>query len=230
MTLKDDITTRVTSIFQSQWQTRDGRVVPQPPDIGLGNEAVELNATILYADLAGSTNMVDTKRRSFAAEVYKAYLYATGRVIGSEGGEIVAYDGDRVMAVFLGDSKNTNAVRCGLKVHWTVDNIVMPALKAQYDTKFQIRQVVGIDTSPLWVARTGVRGANDLVWVGPAANYAAKLTELSEYPIWITHRVYDYMNRSVTIAADGQTNMWTKRSWTQMGKLTVYCSNYWWAI
>jgi len=40
--------------------------------------------------------------------------------------------------------------------------------------------VVGIDTSALFVARIGVRNDNDLVWVGRAANYAAKLTEIPE--------------------------------------------------
>lgn len=62
-------------------------------------------------------------------------------------------------------------------------------------TTFEIRHVVGIDTSDPWVDRTGVRRANDLVWVGPAANYAAQLTERNtNYPTWITHRVYDAMN------------------------------------
>ncbi len=91
--------------------------MPDTDDLRLGNDAVLLEGTVLYADLSGSTKMVDTCKRHFAAEVYKAYLYSTARVIGSEGGEIVAYDGDRVMAVFIGDGKNTSAVRCGLKIN-----------------------------------------------------------------------------------------------------------------
>ena len=41
------------------------------------------------------------------------------------------------------------------------------------------KQSVGIDTSELFVARTGIRRANDLVWVGRAANHAAKLSARS---------------------------------------------------
>jgi class 3 adenylate cyclase len=229
VTLKSDIETRVRSIFKDQWTTRNGTVVPDTDDIALGNDAVLLDGTVLYADLAGSTDMVDRYRRAFAAEIYKAFLYATARVIRAEGGEIVAYDGDRVMAIFLGDSKNTCAVRCGLKINWTVGSVVMPLLKKQYpDSTFKIRHVVGIDTSDLWVARTGIRGANDLVWVGPAANYAAKLTELdANYPTWITHRVYDKMSKDAKYATDG-SRMWEQRSWTPMGGLTVYRSSYWW--
>jgi class 3 adenylate cyclase len=195
MALKDEITTEVKKIFAAKWETRDGTKVPEAEEVQMGNEAVEIDGTILYADLNGSTAMVDAYEKSFAAEIYKTYLFSAAKVIRAEGGVIVSYDGDRVMAVFMGGQKNTSAVRCALKINWAVKNIVMPLKSAQYpDNKFIVRHVVGIDTCKLWVARTGVRGANDLVWIGSAANYAAKLTELdSTYPTWITHRVYDMM-------------------------------------
>lgn len=231
MAIKDEIARAVKSIFADQWKTREGQVVPQPETVGLGNEAVLLEGTVLYADLTGSTDMVDKFKPHFAAEVYKAYLYATAKVIRAEGGEIVAYDGDRVMAVFIGGSKNTSAVRCGLKINWAAKQIVMPALKAQYpSTAFSLRHVVGIDTSKLWIANTGIRGAHDLVWVGPAANYAAKLTELdAAFPTWITHRVYDSMGKDVKTAKDGRS-MWEARVWKTMSDLSIYRSNFHWSI
>src|SRR5438445_9095791 len=100
MTLKDEITSSVRAIFGDQWSTREGRVVPEADDVGLGNDAILLKGTVLYADLSGSTSMVDRYKPHFSAKIYKAYLYSTAKVIRSEGGEIVAYDGDRVMAVF----------------------------------------------------------------------------------------------------------------------------------
>ena len=50
--------------------------------------------------------MVDRHEESFSAEIYKTYLYAAARIIRSQGGVVVAYDGDEVMAVFIGGSKN----------------------------------------------------------------------------------------------------------------------------
>jgi class 3 adenylate cyclase len=231
MGLKDDITDRVKVIFAEQWKTREGQVVPEPANVGLSNDAVLMKGTVLYADLSGSTNMVDKHKPHFAAEVYKAYLYSTARVIRSEGGEIVAYDGDRVMAIFIGGSKNTSAARCGLNINWAAKKIVAPALKAQYpNSTFALRHVVGIDTSDLWVANTGIRGANDLVWVGAAANYAAKLTELSaDYPTWITHRVYDSMAKEAKDSQDG-TPMWEARVWKTMGDLSIYRSTFTWSL
>jgi class 3 adenylate cyclase len=230
MALKDEITIEVKKIFSSQWKTRQGTKVPEAEDVQMGNEAVEIDGTILYADLSGSTAMVDGYKKFFAAQIYKTFLFAAAKVIRAEGGVIVSYDGDRVMAVFMGDQKNTSAVRCALKINWAVKNIVMPLKNAQYPgDKFVVRHTVGIDTCKLWAARTGVRGANDLVWVGSAANYAAKLTELdSAYSTWITHRVYDKMSDEVKIS-NGK-NMWKKLNWTKMNNLAIYHSAYSWGI
>lgn len=125
MALLDDITADVESIFGKPWTERAGLVVPSATDLCLGsNDAVTFNeATILYADLSGSTQMVDTKKPRFAAEVYRAYLALAARVIRSQGGVITAYDGDRVMAVFLGTTKNTSAALCAAQTHVGRENV-----------------------------------------------------------------------------------------------------------
>ena len=230
MGTKSEIEAAVAKIFGEQWSIRAGTKVPEASDVGLGNDAVTLNGTILYADLDGSTAMVDNSERNFSAEIYKTYLASTARIIKSEGGVIVSYDGDRIMAVFIGEYKNTSAARCGLKINWAVKNIVMPALKKQYPyVDFVIRHVVGIDTSDLFIAKTGVRGENDLVWVGPAANYAAKLTELdAAYPTRITHRVFDVMNAEAKLS-NGKS-MWEPRTWTAMNNLSIYRSTWTWKV
>lgn len=230
MPLKDELTSEVAAIFCGAWSKRDGTVVPEPEDLKLGNDGVELDATVLYADMDGSTNLVDTYKPDFAAEIYKAYLHSAAKIVKSESGEITAYDGDRIMAVFLGQSKNTSAVRAALKINHCVKNIINPAIKKQYtSTEFALKQTVGVDSSKLLVARTGVRGSNDLVWVGRAANHAAKLTSLgSDFPTWITDTVYDGMNE-VAKFSNGK-DMWERRSWTAMNNRTIYRSTYWWSL
>jgi class 3 adenylate cyclase len=133
------------------------------------------------------------------------------------------------MAIFMGNTKNTSAVRCALKINYMVSQI-NGAIKGQYTkTSFTLAHSVGIDTSKLLVAKTGIRDYNDLVWVGPAANYAAKMANLNEvgYPTLITETVYNQMHESVKVAGDKKTNMWEKRTWTATGK-TIYRTNYWW--
>src|SRR2546428_6077871 len=107
MAFKADLESEVKAIFESKWTKRDGKVVPDPKDLSLGNDAVKLQATVLYADMADSTNLVDHHKHHFSAEIYKTYLRCAARIIKNRQGNITAYDGDRVMAVFLGDSKET---------------------------------------------------------------------------------------------------------------------------
>jgi class 3 adenylate cyclase len=134
VSLLDDLNQSAWDIFRSRWNTRDGRVVPDSDDVALGNDGVELDATVLYADIDGSTTMVDTLDPKVAAEVYKAYLICAARIVNAEGGSITAYDGDRIMAVFIGNAKNSAAARTALKINWATQNVVMPAFKRQYTT------------------------------------------------------------------------------------------------
>lgn len=231
MALKDDLENEVAEIFRSQWTTRDGQVVPSPTDVKLKNDAVKLNGTVLYADLSESTAMVKSKEDWFSAEIYKTFLHCSAKIIKAFGGTITAYDGDRIMAVYLGDRKNTSAVKTALKIHSARRHIIQPALKKQYPSSdFVLKHTCGIDTSPLFVARTGVRGDNDLVWVGRAANWAAKLSDMSNsHATWISAAVHDVMLDEVKKAGDGR-NMWEKRLWTTQDNAEIYRSDFWWPL
>lgn len=226
MSLKSDLETYCSDVFRSTWTTRDGTVVPdEDSKLGLKNEAIKIGATVLYADLADSTLMVDKELPGFSAEIYKTFLYCCARIIPHHGGSVTAYDGDRIMGVFIGDSKNTSAVKAALSIKWAVDEIVMPKMKSIYTTKtFQVKHVTGVDTSELFVAKTGARGANDLVWVGRAANYAAKLAALDPSYTYITSDVYDVMHDSVKFV-DGNA-MWVKMIWTEFDNSYIYRSSY----
>lgn len=228
MALSEDLTGEVKNIFATSWQERDGQKVPEAADVRLGNDAVKLQATVLYADLAESTNLVDKHKASFAAEVYKSYLHCASKIISAEGGVITAFDGDRVMAVFIGKNKNTSAARCALKINHAVVKIINPAIKAEFPkSEYTLKHSVGVDTSTLFVARTGIRGSNDLVWVGRAANYAAKLCALrqSTYASYITADVFKVMLEKVK-SSSGRP-MWEATKWEEKG-ITVYRSSWIW--
>lgn len=50
-----------------------------------------------------STVLVDTNTDFVAAEFYKTFLHCAAKIIRSEDGAITSYDGDRVMAVYIGE-------------------------------------------------------------------------------------------------------------------------------
>lgn len=230
---KADLEAAVKKIFKDTWEIRDGRVVPEPKDLALGNEAVKFDrATVLYADLSGSTKLVESADWTFAAEVYKAYLHCATTIIRDEGGAITSYDGDRVMGIFVGDFQTTPAARAGLKINYAVQKIVNPALLNQYSSSdYEVKQVVGIDCSEICAARTGVRGDNDIVWVGRAANYAAKLTELKlDERTWITKEAYNRLNDSAKYGGETNVHMWKSYKWSQMDDHSIYGSTWTWSV
>lgn len=231
MTLKSDLESDVGNIFSQAWAETLGRVVPVPSDVGLNNKAILLEkAVVLYADLDGSTNMVDGSRWEFSAGIYKSFLLSAAKIIKAENGSITAYDGDRIMAIFIGEGKYDRAVRAALKIRWAVKNIVQPRMLKKWDTDFVVKHTVGIDVSDLRAVRTGVRGDNDLVWVGRAANWAAKLTTLpsTTYTTYITKAVYD--NLSAACKTTESKSMWDVTVWAEQKNMTVYQSHWQWSF
>lgn len=226
MALGDDLKAEVRKIFQERWTTASKGIVPESVDLELRNDAVKVHGAVLYADLDGSTALVDTKRPQFAAEIYKTYLVCAARIIESEGGAITAYDGDRIMAVYTGKNRHDKAVRSALKINYAVKEIINPAVADLYpDARYEVRQSVGIDASELFVARTGIRGANDLVWVGRAANHAAKLSARLGPVTQITSEVYARLDQSLKYGENRQP-AWGSTTANEIGNRKIYTSDF----
>jgi len=209
MTIKDDLIAKVRELSQELWgDIPDGHVVPMPEELTFGNTGRRLIACILYADICSSTSMVNSLIDTLAAEYYKAYLHCAAKIIKKNDGVITAYDGDRVMAVFLGASKEDRAVGAALELSYAVDAIINTEFFATYTTAHrQLRHTVGIDVGKVLISKTGVRIDSDLVWVGPAANYAAKLNSFdgldSDYQIRVTEEVYSALSRACLVGVAG---------------------------
>lgn len=234
MSLKADLEKATIEIIRTDlWTPRDGRVVPVPEDLALRNDAIKLaEATVLYADIAESTALVDSQSSHFAAEVYKTYMMCAARIIKNRGGTITAYDGDRIMGIFVGDSQHGEAAKAALNINWAVSKVINPTIHAEYGgAAYQMKHVVGIDTSSLFACRIGVRNDNDIVWVGRAANHAAKLSSINgDYRIYITGAVFDKMIDSSKFGGDPRRIMWEERIWTSMNNMRIFASNWTWSI
>jgi class 3 adenylate cyclase len=233
----ETVTADIDATLSAVWSTRDGRVVPDNDDLTLKNDRVEVEAVVLYADLADSTEFA-IRSQEIAAEFFKCYLSGVAKIIRLCDGEVRSFDGDRVMGVFLGDLKNTNAAQCGLHINYFFKEILVQKFRTFYSTlqNETFTQTVGIDRSNIHVVRAGVRNGNDLIWVGRAPNVAAKLSGIRDqrYATIITADVYNAMSDSSKISMSTgnppNTNMWVAHTWDAGGKYgvpTVYGSVWW---
>lgn len=214
---------------------RDGNVVPETADVNLSNGAVRLEAAYLYADLADSTTLARDFNRQTAARVVRSYLHVMSKLIRTYGGEIRSFDGDRVMGIFIGDAKRTNAAKCCLKMHWAFLNIIRPSVEAKRPALkkggYTLEHCAGVDIGEVLIVRAGVRGSNDLINIGAAPNIAAVLSDIRNPPYrsYITKAVYDRLRKDAKFS-DG-TNMWESRSIKIKNRSTaIYRSSYRWAI
>ena len=96
---------------------------------------------------------------------------------------------------------------------------------------FKIGHGVGIDTGTVLAVRAGVRGDNDLIWIGRAPNLAAKLSDLRTSPFntFMTAKVYSKLSDKAKCGGKDNRNMWEKRSWKFLDdSMTLYCSRWTW--
>lgn len=199
--MKDDITAGVRRTLQSQLIVRDGRKVPEKSDLRFlnGGGGVRLDATYAYADLADSSGLAQHVRPEVAAQIIRAYVHAAAKTFRSYGGQIRSFDGDRVMAIFVGDDKNNAAARAALALNWAVHKVINPIMFETWSDLSRIWKMthaVGVATGHALIVRGGVFGDSDMLSVGGAPNVAAKLSELRpttygpQYAIYITEEVY----------------------------------------
>ncbi len=208
--ISDKVTAEAARILNLDWNIRNGQVVPKTEDV-FDDQGVNLTATYLYADMAKSSEAAHKLKKEVTARIIRCYLDAATRIVRNKGGEIRSFDGDRVMGIFIGDSKNSSAIRAGLGIHWAVESVLRTKFASKWpDLKnhWSMHHGIGIDTGEAMLVRGGVRGNNDLVSIGAAPNVAAKLSGLRGTPnVYITNAVYK--NCSQESKFSNGNNMWS---------------------
>lgn len=213
------------------WSERTGTVVPSTDTVALKDGAVSIEAAFLYADLAQTSLLTRLCPWDTTAKIIRAYLDCSVRIIRSYGGEIRSFDGDRVMGVFIGEMKNTNATKAAREIFYTVEEILAPKARSRFksikDNDIKLRNCVGVDYGMARAVRAGIRNNNDLIWIGKAPSFAAKLSDIRNYPncVYISERTFKKIEKPKNIT-DG-TSIWRKEVFDFSGiKEYVYGTSY----
>ena len=239
MGLKADITERIDAYIQNNYSITSTRRIPSAEDLSYLNSGRTIESPILYADLRDSSGMTERHRRPTTAKIFKSFLYAMARIARNHGGEIRSYDGDRVMVIFPSSRPDENvacdvAVQTGMEMAWFFDEVLRRKLRG-YDSSLDCG--IGIAFSTMLAVRAGLSrnpDNNDIVFIGRAANLAAKLSDKAKRPnyIWIDHETYRRLDDvwkydDPLVSRRNRRPMWKPRTLNFAGaKRDTYATRY----
>lgn len=198
MVLKEfykDVDGEIDDILNENFEIEKARVIPEVTQLSYNNEGKLVDASVLYVDMRGSTDLTDSFRQTTVAKIYKCFLNEMIRAARYKGGKIRGFAGDRIMVLFDGERPCSNAVETAL----IMQNIVKYVLNPKLIRKFRDRIScgIGIDFGRMLIARVGMMrdpNNNDLVWLGQPANYASKFADQAKGgEIIISRQIYNGM-------------------------------------
>jgi adenylate cyclase len=239
MTLLEDLRTKVSGYLQGDYETFKPQGVPLPEDIPLGNKAAELDATALFIDVRQSSDITNTFRRQTAAKMMKAYFDGSVRIINANDGYVRSFNGDGMLALFTGDSRSSNAVKAAMQVKWFVQEVLSPQFRRYFannmsaiGSALDFNIGAGLDEGTIFAVRVGIKGTNDVAWVGRCSNTAAKLSSVTKPPraIAITRAVYERLKDDRKYSKGD--HMWSDEAYREFGGVNraLRTTSYWWSI
>ena len=188
MPLLNELNEKLDSYVKQVYEIEKTTLVPDADNSKLtfGNKGLSCNFAFLFMDIRKSSQLHEQYGFTKAAKIYQSFHDINVRVIEENNGFVRSFDGDRVMAVFVGNMKNSNAVKAAMQIQWAIRNILNP--------KFGVKIACGggIDYGEILVTKVGKgrdKNNNDLVWIGKADNYASHgiVTALISVPLRYMH-------------------------------------------
>lgn len=238
-TNKAELTSLVDGYLAGTYETYQPRGVPEPADIPLGKKAAKLEATALFIDLRQSSDITNAFRRQTAAKMLKSYFDGAVRIINANNGKVRSFNGDGMLALFVGDSQSNNAVKAAMQVRWYVEHVLWPKFNGYFAANAAARGGrldfsigAGLDYGDIYAVRIGIRGTNDVAWVGRCTNTAAKLSNTLHHPrsVGVTRAVYKRLNRNRKYSDD--RHMWSDERFDDFGGVqrAYRTTTFWWRI
>lgn len=171
----------VRSLLHRRPVFAEGRVLPKLDDLAV-MEGRQIEAAFVYTDLASFTKIVATQPVKSSFVLLQAFVELVTRITGHYGGAVVDCAGDRLLSVFHRPAKDYShkpVYQAITAAFW-----IQTMLRASEDV-FAAQGVttpmvgIGIDYGSATVGCVGFRNNKRLVFLGKAANNAAKLQDLA---------------------------------------------------
>lgn len=159
------------------------RVLEGEVQLGKGQT---IRAAMLYSDMRGFSELCSTIGAAATIDVLNQYLSIVCAVIQEEGGEILKFMGDAIMAIFPVESYSGSAAYQRLLDTSAADACLRAARKANQSVldwsaknpDLPIRAGFGLSLGEVFYGNIGAPGRLDFTVIGDAVNLAARLETL----------------------------------------------------
>lgn len=143
-------------------------------DLSLGGKEVE--ATIMFTDLEGFTNMSETLPPAEVSRILTTYFNATTRAILEQDGTIIKYMGDAVLAVWGTPMPEPRHAERAVLAAWGMFQSGQKEIAGRI-----LRTRIGINTGMVLAGNLGSDFRFDFAAIGNTTNTAARLETLNKY-------------------------------------------------
>jgi len=144
-------------------------LIEDPNRAALGG--IELEVTVLFADLRGYTSFAERRSPTDVVAMLNAAFGASVPIVLDEGGTVVQFMGDALMAVFNAPSPQPDHARRAARAALGMQRAVLTL--PDPDARPQFR--VGINSGPALVGNIGTAEVRNFSALGDTTNLAARL-------------------------------------------------------
>lgn len=246
MGLRQDIYNKVKDIVDTKFEVTDITYVPDINDSKLtfGNTGLQFEATVLYIDMRGSTEILNKHNNPTVAKIHMSYFHTIVKIASSLGGDVRSFNGDSMLVFFQGTTKATlcNAVIAAMQITYMLTN-KENGINNLLEKYTPINFGIGIDDGKILSTKIGVGGDSnkkDLIWIGNAVNKSVVISDARQSPYYIGISNYVYSNLTDPAKYSIQKNIWgtnTKVDMWTPSSITYnntweqcYYTSYYWSV
>jgi class 3 adenylate cyclase len=177
-------------------------LIEDPERAALGGEEVEV--TVLFADLRGYTTFAERLAPTEVVAVLNAAFGAAVPVLLAEGGTVVQFMGDALMAIFNAPNRQPDhalrAARAALAMQRAVGELPGASTRPSFR--------VGLSTGPALVGNVGAAEIRNFSAIGDTTNLAARLqTYAAEGSVVISADTYALIRERAIVRSLGSPEL-----------------------
>lgn len=217
MSTNQEILDIMDNYLNASYVKEDTRVVPKKPDLTFSNTTKKMSfAVVLYVDMRKSRKILSDATTFWSVKIHRAFLLALTYCVERRDGHMRSFNGDGILAFFVGENASSRAVRAAMDMKGFVIKIND---QLENNSHNKVDFGIGIAQGEIMVAKSGKAGDDqtkqDLIWVGLPVYMAVELSDYARSPnnLWISNNVRTSIGKEkyLDVVYDKEDNsMWSK--------------------